>query len=217
MLLKKLSKAAAVCAVMGMLLGLSSCDTLGNGKDGADDDNEGTYLTHEALEDESLELGDTWKLTDGYVYKALKNSEDGVWYSGWDDEGDASIAAQKVTDLDIVAGQFEYRVEWWVGDSLDFALHFDNSLCLTLTDAQAKEMLKVFLSYIEGMEGFLAEEREFYAEKSGSFDGDVRGHVMLSDDHTRIDIYVYVCSETNTMEDGFHGRKEEYSFTLTRQ
>ncbi|MCH5295866.1 MAG: hypothetical protein J1F14_08230 [Treponema sp.] len=209
MLLKKLSKAAAVCAVMGMALAMVSCG----------DRNDGTYLTHEALEDDSLKLGGTWKLTGGYVYQAVKDSEEGMWYVK-DEEG-APVAAQKVTDLDIVAGEFEYRVEWWVGDSLDFALHFDNRLCLTLTDAQAKEMLKVFLSYIEGLKGFFAEMREYYADTSDSFDGDVRGHVMLSADHTRIDIYVYACSEEkNMMEDGeerFHGIKDEYSFTLTRQ
>ena len=215
MLLKKLSKAAAVCAVVGMALAMVSCG----------DRNDGTYLTQEALEDEGLKLGGTWKLTGGYVYYALKDSEEGMWYV-WDNEEGAPVAAQKVTDLDIVAGEFEYIVSWRAegsssDDSEDSALHFDNSLCLTLTDAQAKEMLKGFLSYIEDLEGLLAEMREEHTNTSDSFEGDVRGHVMLSADHTRIDMYVYYYSEENMMnEDGeeiFDGVKGDLSFTLTRQ
>ena len=215
MLLKKLSKAAAVCAVVGMALAMVSCG----------DRNDGTYLTHEALEDESLKLGGKWKLTGGYVYEAFKDSEDGVWYNSWDDEKDVPITAQKVTDLDIVAEEFEN----FVGDSSDSALRFDNSLCLTLTDAQAKEMLKGFLSYIEDLEVELALYLEEYADPdtSGgfelkSFDGDVKGYVRLSDDHARIDIYVYFYYEENIIDleenkEFFDGMKNEYSFTLTRQ
>ena len=212
MLLKKLSKAAAVCAVAGMALAMVSCG----------DRNDGTYLTHEALEDESLKLGGTWKLTGGYVYYADMYGEEHVW-CGWDEEGD-EITPQKVTDLRTVAKNFEYNV----GDSSDSALRFDNSLCLTLTDAQAKEMLKGFLSHIEEVEDFVTELREYYADPDTSdgyelksFDGDVRGHVRLSDDHARIDMYAYFYYETNLIdeegEDFFEGAKEEYSYTLTRQ
>ena len=222
MLLKKLSKAAAVCAVMGMALAMVSCG----------DRNDGTYLTHEALEDESLKLGGKWKLTGGYVYEAELYGEEHVW-CGWDEEGD-EITPQKVTDLRTVARVFEnYVIGSFHGgsssdDSEDSALHFDNSLCLTLTDAQAKKMLKSCLSYIdENEDGFawVKNKHQFNTPEGfelKSFDGDVKGYVRLSADHARIDMYSYFYYEAKTLdleedEEIFDGVKDEHSFTLTRQ
>ena len=215
---------------MGMALAMVSCG----------DRNDGTYLTQEALEDESLKLGGTWKLTGGYVYRAIMAEEEHVWY-GWDGE-----EPQKVTDLDRVARIFENYFVGGVGvggsggegvdspssddseDSEDSALRFDNSLCLTLTDAQAKEMLKNFLSCIDDIEDEFAEVQDFFqlglyeGLELKSFDGDVKWYVRLSDDHTRIDMYVYFYYEAKVMdleedEEIFDGVKDEYSFTLTRQ
>ena len=199
MLLKKLSKAAAVCAVMGMLLGLSSCDTLGNGKDGADDDNEGSESTdvRALTEDDlaSVNRSGVWRLTSGSV---VTNNYAGDYDS-------------PITDLKSIS-------EWFVnlycmplsisgGDSVDrFA--FDDNFCLIPgKDAETVDF-GFFLEYNEmckdmqnnstdhGFESFLREFR-----------------ITINRDKTKIDIYDYM--EANMGEGEII--KQKFMFTFERQ
>ena len=198
MLLKKLSKAAAVCAVAGMLLGLSSCDTLGNGKDGADDDNGSSESTDtRALTADdlaSVNRSGVWRLTSGSV--ATNN------YLGDYDS--------PITDLKSISESF---VIWYCmplsingGDSVHRFAFDDNFCLLPGKDAETVDF-GFFLEYNEMYTDFQNNPTDHGFE---SFLHEFR--ITINRDKTKIDIYDYM--EANMGEGEIIKQKFMFTFEL---